>query len=336
MRCLSSSRARGLVIGLVLMLSSTLPVRAADSVSRPEVFQVLTNLVEIRRQASSGRPVVRPVQLEGVVCWVDSPKGMLVLQTASGAMNLDLGSNAPPVRPGQKIRVEGDFMIDRTGLETRILPLVDNDGLHAMVQQSGKRFLKPGRHPLRVTWFNALGEYGLEVSYEGPGISPRLIPTSALFREQTDSPGGTTNFVNGLNYRYYEGSWSRLPNFDRLVPAKAGVVANFDLTAKKRKDNIGFEFTGFLDVQTEGLYTLFTRSDDGSRLFIGEPSLRLEVTGADALPRPHPITPGQTLGNEESFWAEGGRDGYVCGGPAGGHGTGTVSRVGPHARNGGR
>lgn len=76
------------------------------------------------------------------------------------------------------------------------------------------------------------------------------------------------NTVNGLDYKYYEGSWSVLPNFASLTPVKTGMVNNFDITVANRTDQIGFSFTGYVTVPADGVYTFYTTSDDGSKLFI--------------------------------------------------------------------
>jgi hypothetical protein len=91
-----------------------------------------------------------------------------------------------------------------------------------------------------------------------------------------DNPSGT---VAGLDYRYYEGNWSNLPNFDALTAIKGGTVANFDLTPRNRPDNFGFRFTGYVNVPSDGTYTFYTTSDDGSKLYIGS----TEVVNNDGL-----------------------------------------------------
>ncbi|MFG0253146.1 MAG: PA14 domain-containing protein [Phycisphaerales bacterium JB038] len=60
--------------------------------------------------------------------------------------------------------------------------VVENDGLHGMVRQSGSIGLKAGYHPLRVEWFNASGGRGLQVEYAGPGIEVQAIPAKVLYR----------------------------------------------------------------------------------------------------------------------------------------------------------
>lgn len=74
----------------------------------------------------------------------------------------------------------------------------------------------------------------------------------------------------GLKYSYYEGNWDKVPDFSKLAAKAAGVSFAVDLKAKKIPEHYGFEFTGFLRVPKDGVYTLFTSSDDGSRLWIGD------------------------------------------------------------------
>jgi hypothetical protein len=81
-----------------------------------------------------------------------------------------------------------------------------------------------------------------------------------------DNPSGT---VSGIRYDYYEGDWSNLPNFDSLTAVKSGTVATFDISVRDTADYFGFEFAGYIDIPTDGAYTFYTTSDDGSRLFIG-------------------------------------------------------------------
>ncbi len=75
--------------------------------------------------------------------------------------------------------------------------------------------------------------------------------------------------ANGLRYKYYEtpASWSVLPNFSTLTPAKSGASANFDLTPRLKDDNFGFVWEGYLHITTPGTYTFETQSDDGSKFY---------------------------------------------------------------------
>ena len=73
---------------------------------------------------------------------------------------------------------------------------------------------------------------------------------------------------NGLRYRYYEGAWSSLPNFDQQKIIKQGTVSNFDLVVHQRNYDFGVVYDGSIDIATAGTYTFYTASDDGSKLYI--------------------------------------------------------------------
>ena len=76
--------------------------------------------------------------------------------------------------------------------------------------------------------------------------------------------------VPGISYSYYEGDWDRLPDFSTIKPVKSGAAENFSLAPRAREDNFGFLFPGFIRVPADGVYTFYTDSDDGSRLYIGD------------------------------------------------------------------
>ncbi len=58
--------------------------------------------------------------------------------------------------------------------------VVDNGGLHGMQERSGTIELDAGRHPFRVTWFQAGGGLGLRTHWRGPGIDKEDIPARVL------------------------------------------------------------------------------------------------------------------------------------------------------------
>lgn len=75
--------------------------------------------------------------------------------------------------------------------------------------------------------------------------------------------------INGLNCEYFEGQWTKLPDFDKLTSLEKYKVNDIQATAKSgAADNYGFRFTGFLDIEENGEYEFYTSSDDGSRLII--------------------------------------------------------------------
>ena len=143
--------------------------------------------------------------------------------------------------------------------------IVNNDGRHGPEEKSGKVSLSAGKHSIRVTYFDKWGNNDvLKTFYKGPNISKMRIPDNVLF---LSTEGGSSS-GNELSYAYYEGNWSKLPNFGNLSPKKTGSVDNFTLSPRSKDDYYAFKFEGSISISTSGTYTFYTSSDDGSQLYI--------------------------------------------------------------------
>jgi DUF1680 family protein len=79
----------------------------------------------------------------------------------------------------------------------------------------------------------------------------------------------------GLDYKYFEGAWINLPDFNKLEIAKTGTVENFDLSIRNQNDNFGIVFSGYLEIVEKGEYIFATRSDDGTRFTLAGEELVL-------------------------------------------------------------
>ena len=269
----------------------------------------VTNLAELAEMVSAEEILVVPLQVGGTVWWSSEAEGRVILHDDTAAVQLELDLSCPMPALGDYLRLEGDCTVvqDMDAIKVSGVPTVENNGLHTIADASGSIHLKAGYHPIRVAWFNRTDQYGLQVDYEGPGVPRQKIPDSVLFRTLEDPAAGTTNnAVNGLNYRCCEGQWwSLLPNFDHLAAVKTGVSDNFDIAVRSRDNHVGLQFSGFIEIPRDGVYTFYVRSDDGSRLFIGESSLQVNVTGAETLTLPSPADSEEAAPGEQEFqWSE--------------------------------
>jgi alpha-N-arabinofuranosidase len=61
--------------------------------------------------------------------------------------------------------------------------VVNNDGQHAMVENSGNVMLNSGYHKIELLFFQAGGGMGLEAAIKGPGMEKQIIPADILYRE---------------------------------------------------------------------------------------------------------------------------------------------------------
>ncbi|NBO39240.1 hypothetical protein EBU99_11725 [bacterium] len=89
----------------------------------------------------------------------------------------------------------------------------------------------------------------------------------------TPTPVPTPTYGDGIRYRSYHGFWLRLPNFDALLPVSQGVLSDIALTPARRSNQFGFVFEGQIWVPTNGAYTFYLKSDDGSSLSIDSQKL---------------------------------------------------------------
>lgn len=134
-------------------------------------------------------------------------------------------------------------------------------------------------------------ERGLEIHYTLDGTAPdRKAPVyrsplpvtySCMVRARAfkgSEPSGLSkmsriDFIdprkNGLNYKYYEGAWEKLPDFRKLKPLRTGVVRQLDLQEIPLNTNkFALVFTGSLEIEKADDYTFWLNSNDGSRLYI--------------------------------------------------------------------
>ncbi|MEJ7766685.1 MAG: PA14 domain-containing protein [Chitinophagaceae bacterium] len=94
------------------------------------------------------------------------------------------------------------------------------------------------------------------------------VDISANTSASSNQVSAVTKLI-GLKYKFYEGSWSALPNFKDLAPSKVGASPNVDLSTRKTgvKDNYAFVWEGYIKITTPGLYTFGTISDAGSKFY---------------------------------------------------------------------
>ncbi|MGE5796692.1 MAG: alpha-L-fucosidase [Ignavibacteria bacterium] len=90
------------------------------------------------------------------------------------------------------------------------------------------------------------------------------------------------NPKNGIHYKYFEGNWGLLPDFHSLKVIEEGTIPNVNLGPKKSPNYFGFEYSGYIKIPEDGIYTFYTASDDGSRLYIGD-TLLVDNDGQHAI-----------------------------------------------------
>jgi alpha-L-fucosidase len=79
-----------------------------------------------------------------------------------------------------------------------------------------------------------------------------------------------STLLPGLRFDYYEGDWDSLPDFSKLQSLKSGAMATFDFSPRLNQEHFAFVYTGYVHILQQGVYSFYTDSDDGSRLYIGD------------------------------------------------------------------
>ena len=79
--------------------------------------------------------------------------------------------------------------------------------------------------------------------------------------------------ISGLAYEYYEYESTKksFPGFDDLDPIETGVTASFSFHEIDHRDKyFAVKFSGYIYAPDDGTYTFYTRSDDGTRLYLDD------------------------------------------------------------------
>ncbi len=175
---------------------------------------------------------------------------------------------APGTYTFETISDDGSRFYFNTPYSSTADPLVNNfanNGQHPPLSVTRTiNIPSAGLYPVAVTYNQYGGGQTMQLFWQGPGIPRQRIPDAA-FTDDT-RPGFLTN---GLNYKYYEGSWTTLPDFSALTPVQTGQSATVDISKRPagKNDNFAFVWEGYITIAKDGFYTFETISDDGSKLY---------------------------------------------------------------------
>jgi signal transduction histidine kinase len=297
-----SFSARRLVTALWML---TTAAGAAELPPQPPP-EFITNVAQISLPSATNFPARRLVtaRLQGTVLIGGNFGGVAVLDGSPNLRLLPATTAGIPWERGQRIQIQGPCVLDGTNLLLEPRSLIENDGLHSMNEQSAGLWLAAGKQPLRVRYFNRIGERGLEIYMAGPGLPRQRIPVLMLSHAQTNQADGQLVWTPGLTFKCFAGDWSEMPDFNRLPPVTNGVAADFDIQVSGREDYFGLQFDGSLEIPRAGFYTFSCISDDGSLVDIGVPNVSITPDGRVTLPVLPRLAAGELLdGKMDKFCA---------------------------------
>ncbi len=100
------------------------------------------------------------------------------------------------------------------------------------------------------------------------GAMPSMILTSTVTKLVPRPAKQVDSLESGLEYSAYDGNFQSVQRLNRARPTLQGKCDDIDIKLSKRSDNFGMIFTGYYKAPEDGLYTFWTRSDDGSCLYL--------------------------------------------------------------------
>ncbi|GAQ89759.1 hypothetical protein KFL_005590010 [Klebsormidium nitens] len=123
--------------------------------------------------------------------------------------------------------------------------VVNNDFNHGMLEVPGSAYLYAGDYvPFRVDYFQGDGGLGLELRWQGPGISKQIVPASAYVIVPPETPVGIEVQVNGLpatvNGYSFTYSAAATPLVTSVSPVNLNGSANITLTGQNLQNANAF------------------------------------------------------------------------------------------------
>ncbi len=97
---------------------------------------------------------------------------------------------------------------------------------------------------------------------------PVSIIVKKLDFEDFKNYEGTGKFKNGLKYKYYEVHVLEPEELDKFKPVETGILPNFTIDKRKTEDYFGYEWSGFLNIPQDGVYTFSIKVNDKCVFYI--------------------------------------------------------------------
>lgn len=87
----------------------------------------------------------------------------------------------------------------------------------------------------------------------------------------------------GLDYQYYEGPFTNVPDVNLLMPVKQDASPNgFDVGLRERETNFAFRFSGYVSIPESGEYQFYVGAEHGANLSIWDTPLVTYSDSGDA------------------------------------------------------
>ena len=115
-------------------------------------------------------------------------------------------------------------------------------------------------------------------AYTQDGRASRVVTLN--LRKMTPQPAQKVKKTEkGLKFSYYEGEWTKLPDFNTLTPVKTGTSNQVGLAEIGHRDNLfAVVLEGYIEVAETGAKTIYLSADNGAKLYLND-ELMIDQTG---------------------------------------------------------
>lgn len=101
------------------------------------------------------------------------------------------------------------------------------------------------------------------------GALPSSIALAQAIKYQWLSAVNASKRAPGIAYQYYEPQGKiNMESINTSAAIKSGITSSISTSLKLRNDKFALKFEGLLNIDKDGIYSFFTTSDDGSKLFV--------------------------------------------------------------------
>ncbi len=208
----------------------------------------------------------------------DASQEELTVTTISGGLSIQLPAEAPDtINSVIILDIEGDPAIYDTPEITAAEIFIDQTEISIRKNENLSE--------IRYTLDGSVPTSQSDVYTSPIKVSETTTVTASCFKDGRALTGTSAITVNkvtpvagrqvpqakpGLLYNLYHGDWTKVPEYNGLVPNLSGVTTDFQLANNPADEKFSIDYQGFINIPADGIYTLSLNSDDGSKLFVGE------------------------------------------------------------------
>ncbi|MEN8188076.1 MAG: GH92 family glycosyl hydrolase [Bacteroidota bacterium] len=100
------------------------------------------------------------------------------------------------------------------------------------------------------------------------GVLPSIIVEQKFEKAEYAKVSQAQKSNKGIKYCYYEGAFSSVDQIDSFEAKEKGISSAVNIDKRQRDNYFAFNFSGYIKVPDNGIYTFFLESNDGSSMYV--------------------------------------------------------------------